>query len=137
MAFLPHLPRVGLSLDGEPLATEIALADSFFSRLRVFMFVPPLIPGQGLLIAPCNGIHTLGMRGALEAVFLSREGQVLKISPPLHPWRGMRFCRGAHAVIEWAVGEATDFGVHEGARLEWTKLRGRDAFPPEAREIQA
>jgi uncharacterized membrane protein (UPF0127 family) len=135
MAFLAHLPRIGLEFEGQPLGTEIALADGFFSRLRGLMFAPPLPPGRGLLIVPCNGIHTLGLRGALEAVFLSREGRVLKISSALPPWRGLSFCPGAHAVLEWAVGEAAYFGVREGARLDWARLRGQDALPP-AREAK-
>ncbi|MDR2452743.1 MAG: DUF192 domain-containing protein [Candidatus Accumulibacter sp.] len=121
MSFFPRLPRIGLELQGKPLPIEIALADGFFSRLRGLMFAPPLSPGRGLLIAPCHGIHALFMRGEFEAVFLAKDGQVLKIATPLRPWRGLSVCRGAGAVLEWAVGEAASLGVREGARLEWTK----------------
>lgn len=126
MAFFAHLPRIALTHEGRLLGAEIALADRFPARLRGLMFVPPLPPGRGLLIVPCNGIHMLGMRGALEAVFLSTDGRVLKISPPLRPWRSVSLCPGAHAVLEWGVGEAAYFGLREGARLEWTKLNGEN-----------
>ncbi|MDR2452000.1 MAG: DUF192 domain-containing protein, partial [Candidatus Accumulibacter sp.] len=62
MNFFPRLPRAGLELQGEPLAIEIALAGSFFSRLRGLMLAAPLSPGRGLLIVPCNSIHALFMR---------------------------------------------------------------------------
>jgi hypothetical protein len=78
MIFLPHLPRVELRLDGEPLDADVALAAGFLSRFRGLMLTARPEMGRGLLIAPCNGIHLLGMRYPLEAVFLSPECRVLK-----------------------------------------------------------
>jgi uncharacterized membrane protein (UPF0127 family) len=124
MNFLSRLPRIGLELNGQPLAVEIALADGFLSRLRGLMFAPPLHPGGGLLIVPCNGIHALFMRGEFEAVFLSKDGRVLRIASPIRPWRDVSLCPGAHAVLEWRVGEAVRLGVREGSCLQWTKPRG-------------
>ena len=126
MNFFARLPRVGLERDGEPLAVEIALAAGFFPRLRGLMFAAPLSPGRGLLIAPCNSIHALFMRGRFEAVFLSREFRVLRIATPIRPWLGMSVCLGARAVLEWAVGEAARLGVREGARLQLTSGRGEN-----------
>jgi uncharacterized membrane protein (UPF0127 family) len=113
------------------LGTEIALADRFFSRLRGLMFAAPLLPGRGLLIVPCNSVHALFMRGGFEAVFLSKDFRVLRIASPLRPWWGLGVCPGAHAVLEWAVGEAARLGVREGACLKWTKGREEAAssFP--------
>jgi uncharacterized membrane protein (UPF0127 family) len=123
MDFFPRLPRIGLRLCGQPLAVEIALADGFLSRLRGLMFAPPLRPGRGLLIVPCNGIHAFFMRDEFEAVFLSKDDRVLRIASPIRPWWGMSLCPGARAVLEWRVGEAARLGVREGARLQWTKPR--------------
>ena len=122
MAFFPRLPRIELELQGKRLPVDIALADRFLARLRGLMFAAPLFAGRGLLIAPCNSIHALGMRGQFEAVFLSKDFRVLKIASPIRPWLGMSLCPGAHAVLEWAVGEAHRLGVREGMRLQWTKL---------------
>ena len=118
MRFLPDLPRIGLELEGCPLCAEIALAASFGARLRGLMMVAPLEPGQGLLIAPCSSIHMLGMRAPIEAVFLSKDLRVLKISPPLKPWRSISACPGAWAVLEWRVGESAHFGLRKGAQLK-------------------
>ncbi|MDR1462262.1 MAG: DUF192 domain-containing protein [Azoarcus sp.] len=130
MPFLAHLPRIELELEGRPLNTEIAVADRFFSRLRGLMFAPPLARGQGLLIAPCNSIHTQCMRGAIEAVFLSKKFQILKISSPLRPWLGLSLCPGAHAVLEWPVGEAKRLGLREGVWLKWAELDGESKLLP-------
>jgi uncharacterized membrane protein (UPF0127 family) len=122
MKFLPKLPRVRLKLAGRDMPVEVALASNWGARLRGLMFAKPLLLGQGLLIVPCNSIHMMGMRGALEAVFLDKDGRVLKISPPLRPWLGMSLCRGAHAVLEWAVGEAASLGVRRGDTVHWSRL---------------
>ncbi|MDR2788799.1 MAG: DUF192 domain-containing protein [Candidatus Accumulibacter sp.] len=129
MGFFPRLPRVGLKLRDRPLSAEIALADGFFSRLRGLMFAAPPPPGRGMLIVPCNGIHALGMRGRFEAVFLSKDFRVLRIVSPIRPWLGVSVCPGAHAVLEWSVGEAARFGVCEGMRLQWSRSREEGARP--------
>jgi uncharacterized membrane protein (UPF0127 family) len=127
MPFFPRYPRIELERQGAPLPVEIALASHFLARLRGLMFAAPLPMGRGLLIVPCNSIHALFMRGRIEAVFLSKDFRVLKITPPIRPWVGMSGCPGAHAVLEWSVGEAARLGVREGMQLRWTKRSGNSA----------
>ncbi|MDR2001302.1 MAG: DUF192 domain-containing protein [Zoogloeaceae bacterium] len=132
MSFLPHLPRTGLELEGRRLPVDVALASTFLARLRGLMLSDPIAPACGLLIVPCNSIHTLGIRGALEAVFLSKKMQVLKISSPLKPWRSLSACSGAWAVLEWRVGEAANFGLREGSQLKQVSAGGpplKSLFP--------
>jgi len=123
MEFLPKLPRIGLELEGQPLNIEIALASSFLSRLRGLILTGPMTPGRGLMIAFCNSVHTFGMRGPIEVVFLSKDLRVLKISSPLRPWRSVSACFGAWAVLEWCVGEADNFGLREGSQLKQVSMK--------------
>jgi len=118
MQFLPRRPRIKLELDGQPLGIDIVLAVSFLARLRGLILTGPMVPGRGLLIASCNSIHTLGMRGPIEAVFLSKELRVLKIASPLKPWRSLSVCLGAWWVLEWSVGEAARIGLRKGSQLQ-------------------
>jgi uncharacterized membrane protein (UPF0127 family) len=124
MRFLPKLPRIGLELNGQPLDADIALATGFLSRLRGLILSAPSLPARaGLLIAPCNSIHMLGMSWPIEALFLSKDLRVLKIASPLKPWRGVSACLGAWAVLEWGVGEASRLGVCEGSQLKQARLQ--------------
>ncbi|MDR0634598.1 MAG: DUF192 domain-containing protein [Azoarcus sp.] len=118
---LPHLPRVRLTLEGEPLEADIALAAGVFSRLRGLILTARPAMGSGLLIVPCNSIHMIGMRYPLEALSLSKDGRVLKISRLLPPWLGLSGCLGARAVLEWLPGSAAHFGVRVGHRLHWAR----------------
>ena len=53
------------------------------------------------------------MHFAIDAVFLARDGRVLKVEHALPPWR-MAARRGAHAVLELPAGEADRRGVRVG-----------------------
>ena len=56
------------------------------------------------------------MRFPIDAVFLSRDNEVLKVSPHVKAWR-TRSCGRAFAVLELAAGEAGRRGIEPGQRL--------------------
>ena len=113
------LPRVTLHHHDKPVAAHIALAATFWSRFLGLSGTPRLLQRAGLLIFPCNSIHMLGMRYAIEAVFISKEGQVLKISRTLRPWIGLCSCPRAQLTLEWQPGNAEAFGIRVGDILRW------------------
>ena len=60
--------------------------------------------GAGLLIPRCRGVHTFGMRFALDLVFLDTELRPLAVRPAVPPWR-FAALPGARAVLELPAGE--------------------------------
>jgi len=80
------------------------------SRMKGLLGRRSLPAGEGLLIRPAPSIHTFFMRFPIDAVFLSRAGEVMKISADVRPWR-TRSCRRAYAVLELAAGEAERRGI--------------------------
>jgi uncharacterized membrane protein (UPF0127 family) len=87
------------------------------SRMKGLLGRRSLPAGEGLLIRPAPSIHTFFMRFPIDAVFLSRAGEVMKISAGVRPWRA-RSCRRAYAVVELAAGEAERRGISTGDHLE-------------------
>ena len=63
------------------------VAKSFFQRLRGLMGRRHLPPGEGMLILKCNAIHTCFMRFAIDATFLDRDDNVVKVVRNIRPWR--------------------------------------------------
>jgi uncharacterized membrane protein (UPF0127 family) len=57
------------------------------------------------------------MRFPIDAVFLDRDLQVLRVVPGLRPWRHAGK-RGAKAVLELPAGEAERRGLEPGQRLQ-------------------
>ena len=74
----------------------------------------------GLLLAPCDSIHMLFMRFALDAVFVDRAGMVVSIRRNVKPWGFAFGGKGAHAVLELpaSLGLADHIRVGEPLPLE-------------------
>jgi len=101
---------------GELVCERCEVADRPLSRLRGLLGRNRLEPGAGLLLEPCNSVHTLFMRFPVDAVFLDAERRVLRVRHRMGPWRAAG-ARGARAVLELAAGEAERCGVAPGERL--------------------
>jgi uncharacterized membrane protein (UPF0127 family) len=86
-------------------------------RMRGLLGRKSLESGEGMLIRPAPSIHTFFMRFPIDAVFLSKDGEVLKVASNVRPWR-IRSCRRAHSVLELAAGEAGGRAIAAGQRLE-------------------
>ena len=103
--------------DGVIACEDCHVADRPLSRMRGLLGRRGLESGEGLLLRPAPSIQTFFMRFPIDAVFLDREGTVLKVRSNLGPWR-LAGCRGAHATLELRAGEAQGRGIREGDRLE-------------------
>jgi uncharacterized membrane protein (UPF0127 family) len=102
--------------DGSIVCERCTMADRMLPRMKGLLGRSSLEPGEGMLIRPAPSIHTFFMRFPIDAVFLSRDGEVLKVAAHVRPWR-TRSCRRAHAVLELGAGEAARRGIALGDRL--------------------
>jgi uncharacterized protein len=103
--------------EGRVVCERCSVADNALTRMRGLLGRRSLEPGEGLLLRPAGSIHMFFMRFAIDAVFLSRDGEVLKVAADVRPWR-MAGARGAKAVIELPAGEAERRGIRAGTRLD-------------------
>jgi uncharacterized membrane protein (UPF0127 family) len=101
--------------DGEVLAA-LEIADSRKSR-RKGLLGRDGIDGALLLPSARSGVHSLGMRFALDVAFCDREMVVRRVVV-LKPGRMTRFSFGAPCVIEAQSGAFDRWGLHEGDQLE-------------------
>jgi uncharacterized membrane protein (UPF0127 family) len=102
---------------GEVVCERCGLADRMLPRMRGLLGRRSLERDEGLLLRPAPSIQTFFMRFPIDAVFLDREGTVLKVRAALRPWR-FAGCRGAHATLELAAGAAQQRAIGEGDRIE-------------------
>ncbi len=103
--------------DGTLVAGRVARAQGMLARAWGLLGRRALRVSEGLWIEPCNAVHALGMRMAVDAVYLAEDGTVLALVAPLRPWRLGPFVRGARAVLEVGEGVASACGVQVGERL--------------------
>ncbi|ACC98290.1 Uncharacterized conserved protein [Elusimicrobium minutum Pei191] len=86
------------------LADNVEVAAAIFDRMKGLLGKKDIPQGYGLLIKKCNSIHMFFMRFAIDAVFLSKEGEVLHILQNFKPWRISKVVFGASSALELPAG---------------------------------
>ncbi|MCS7246513.1 MAG: DUF192 domain-containing protein [Thermomicrobium sp.] len=102
---------------GAVVAERITLANRWWSRLRGLIGRRRLDPGEALVLTPCSAIHTLGMRFAIDALFLDRDWVIRRAVTSVKPWRIGPVCPGSVYVVELPVGTIQRFGLEAGVTL--------------------
>ncbi len=95
---------------------RVRVAKGFLDRALGLLGRVDLPPGEGLLLAPCDCIHTFFMRFAIDVVFLDAHGEVIAIHARVPAWRILHRA-GATGVLELAAGAAGDAGLRVGDLL--------------------
>ncbi len=97
------------------IITENAeLADNFFSRFRGLMFRKSIADDYALFITPCNQIHMLNMKFAIDVVYLTETGEVIKTDVNVQPGKICKTVKKAKSVIELKSFSAAKLGICEG-----------------------
>jgi len=112
--------RVANQTRGRVLADRADIADTSAKRRRGLLKHKSLEPGEGLWIAPCEGVHTFGMKFPIDVIFLSRKKQVLKTRPAMVK-RRISFSLRAYSVLELPAGTLAETGTVAGDQLEFEK----------------
>lgn len=93
MGRFDRLPRARV------LGLEVPIARGRRARLLGLALIDRAAAPAGLLIPRCRGVHTFGMRFALDVAFLDDAGGVVELRRSVGPGR-MVSCRRAAAVLE-------------------------------------
>jgi len=111
------LCQVSYDNQNKIIGSRIEVASSFWARFRGLMGRKSLAEGEGLLLVPCSSIHCLGMKFAIDAIFLDKEYRVVDIHPNMKPG-AIASHRNAHSILELKAGEADSHQVQIGERLK-------------------
>ncbi|ROH85330.1 DUF192 domain-containing protein [Pseudomethylobacillus aquaticus] len=108
---MPLLQQIQHQASGRLLVARLRRADNFFTRLAGLLGRKPLQPGDGLLITPCQQVHTHFMGYAIDVVFLDASLQVLAIDRAMRPWRISAYVRKAAHVLELPAHAASEVQI--------------------------
>jgi uncharacterized membrane protein (UPF0127 family) len=103
---------------GTIIATRIDRLTGLLQRAVGLLARSSVQHDEGVWLTSCRSIHTLGMRCAIDVVFVDREGCVLRICRNVRPNRFALSCRAAKAVVELGGGALDQIDVELGDRLE-------------------
>jgi len=116
---LPKL-RVRNQSRNTVLAERADIADTSAKRRTGLLKHTTLEPGEGLWIAPCEAVHTFGMKFPIDVLYLDRKKKVLKVRNGMQRGR-MSACLRAHSVLELPSGTASATQTVAGDLLEFEK----------------
>jgi uncharacterized membrane protein (UPF0127 family) len=104
---------------GAVIADSVVGAFDSAARRRGLLGRDAMPPGEALIIAPSNAIHTFFMRFAIDVAFVARDGRVLKVRPRMKPWHLSAAFR-AFSVVEVSAGVfgASSIGAGDKLSLE-------------------
>ncbi|MBX3014634.1 MAG: DUF192 domain-containing protein [Caldilineaceae bacterium] len=88
------------------LVRQGRVANNFWTKFRGLMGVRQLPAGAGLLIEPCDSIHTHFMRMPIDVLYVNAQHCIVGIDAALQPWRIGRKRAEAAYVLELPSGTA-------------------------------
>jgi len=107
--------------DDRVIAEPVEYATALFERLKGLLGRNGLSKSTAMIIEHCGSVHTIGMRFALDLIFLDKEWRVLSIKRNINPGRPM-ISGGLRAkrVIESQTGalDMEDFQIGHKLVLE-------------------
>ncbi len=99
-------------------ATKVIFAKNLFARMKGLLGRKSLGPETAMVIDPCASIHTLGMRFAIDVIFLDANNTITAIVSSVSP--GRLWVSGgwkARRVIESEAGLLPLSSLHVGDTL--------------------
>lgn len=102
------------------MGDRIRLADTSLSRFIGLLGRSGLAPGEGLLIRPSNGVHTLFMRFSIDVLLLDKESRVIAAYPHLRPFRLTSINWKAASALEVPCGTIAQTQTQKGDQLHIT-----------------
>lgn len=88
------------------LAEDIFIADTLLKRIKGLLGRQEFLPGQALILDPCNSVHTFFMRFSIDLLFVDNDYKVVKVLPELVPNRISGIFWKSRLVIELPAGRS-------------------------------
>lgn len=99
------------------MGRKVELARSFGRRLIGLIGRRDWGEADGLWIEPCDGVHSLGMRFAIDVLLVNEGHEVIWISKALRPWRLGKMHLDARAALELPLDVIAETGTRVGDLL--------------------
>jgi len=104
---------------GTILGECIRVADTGLSRMVGLLGERKLSSGDGLLIVPSQGVHTVGMLFPIDVVVLDNDWNVLALRPRMRQFTMTRIFWNAAAVLELPSGMLASSSTAVGDMLSF------------------
>jgi uncharacterized membrane protein (UPF0127 family) len=100
------------------LSDDVVLAAGIVRRMKGLLGREGLRPGESLWIRPCSSVHTVGMKFAIDLLFLDKRNVVIAMKKHLRPNRLTSVYLHAGGVLELPAGTIDATTTAVGDRIE-------------------
>ena len=110
--------RCSLAIErtGATFVSDVEIARDSASRRRGLLGRDSIGTNQAFVIAPSQGVHTFGMRFAIDIIAVGRDGRVIKVRSRVLP-RRIVLAWSAFAIVELAAGALDCSDLRKGDYL--------------------
>lgn len=110
--------KLTLSRDQEIIAQyEIRKVTGILERMRGLLFSEKLNHNEGMMISPCNSVHTCMMSYPIDIMYIDKSYRICHLVSDLKPWRAsMAFA--ASYVVELCAGQIEHNGIQIGDKIQ-------------------
>lgn len=115
--------------DGREVARSVRMACSFTSRWSGRFRRVPGGEQERVLLVPCRSVHTIGMRFAIDVVFLSRQMKIVGLAAAIPPWRFKLAPTGTRWILQLAAGQIAAAGLAVGTYVVVESTPDASALP--------
>lgn len=109
-------PMIINTRSGRSVASSVEVATTRRQRRRGLLGRDSLNIGSAFVLAPCRAVHTIGMRFAIDVIFVDDDGCVVKTVSRMIGWR-MAMAGAATVTIELWAGALKAIDVNVGDKL--------------------
>ena len=110
---------------GRIVIPRIVVAKGIMGRTIGLIGKRKLAEDTGFWLEPCNGIHTFGMRFALDVVAFDASGAILKTWQNVHPYRICLPVARGRVVLELTAGTLARLGLQQNCHYRLTQSPNR------------
>lgn len=105
------------------VCANVEVANSFLKRLVGLLGRKSLAIGSGLWLSPSSGIHTFGMRFAIDVIALDAEMKVVELHREVRAWKIAATSSHVHSVLELPSGQIDASGLSLGETITIDALK--------------
>ncbi len=96
------------------VAGRVIPATTYLARLKGLLGTKSLEPDQGLYLNPCSGIHMIGMKYPIDAIFFDQNLKVVGVESDIPIGKMLVQFAGAKSCLELKAGSIKDSGTEVG-----------------------
>lgn len=108
-----------VQINDKSIASEVMMGNTFYKRLAGLTNRSEMKKEQGLLLFPCRQIHTFGMCFPIDAVFLSKDNEIVYIEREMQKNHFGTYIKDAFSVLELCSGVTEENGLSIGDKLKF------------------